>query len=114
ESPGGEELADDGLAGRDRQRHQKLDRSCLALLRPEPHRDGRDEQQIKPRVILEEGDEVRLSAIEEISDEEGESAGERHEYHGQYVGKARAEVGGKLALGDDPDVTHGGARPPRS
>ena len=47
-------LPTDSLPGRDRQRHQKLDRAAAALFGPKPHADGRDKHQEEPRMELEE------------------------------------------------------------
>src|SRR5690606_28643369 len=90
---------------------QQLDGPGLALLGPQPHGDGGDEQQVEPRVVGEEGVEVRLSALEEAADVEGEGAGGGNEDGEEHGGQRGREIGGELTLGDDvgglEGVAHG-------
>ena len=57
-------------------------------------------------MVLEERREVGLPALEEAADVEGEGAGQRHEDDEEHGGQRRREIGGELALGDDPGVAH--------
>ena len=50
----GEELADDGLPGRDRHRQQQLDRTRPLLFSPKAHTDCRREEHQQPRRPAEE------------------------------------------------------------
>ena len=79
EAPRGEELADENFGDRNRQREQKLRGAVASLVGPNAHRGGGNEQQVHPRMPEEERREVRLAALEEHRDAEGEESGEHEE-----------------------------------
>ena len=79
EDPGGEELADDRLPGRDRHGQQQFDRAGAALLGPQAHADGRHQHQVEPGMPAEERAQARLAALEELAGGEGEKPGQQQE-----------------------------------
>ena len=58
--PSREELPENRGPQRNRQRGPPFDRPRLSLLRPKPHRHGRHEEQVQPRVECEERFQIRL------------------------------------------------------
>src|SRR5271166_2262538 len=106
ERPCGEEFAQHCLGLGDRQRQQQLDRAEPALLGPEPHGDGGDEQQEDPRDEGEERVQVGLAAIEEAAEVEGQCALQDEEYDDEHGGDRGGEIAAKFASGDDEDVAH--------
>src|SRR5690606_26493834 len=92
ERPGGEKLAERRLPRLDRQSEQQLDRPRLALLRPEPHRDRGHQEEIEPGMEVEERLKVRLTALEEIADIEGQRVGERQKDDDEDIGHGRREI----------------------
>ena len=111
EYPGGEELPHHRLRHGHGQGEQELDGARPALLRPQPHRERGDQEQVEPGVELEEGLEVGLPTPEEVADVEGEDSAQEHEDGEEDVGDGSAEVAGELPPADGPDVSHR-ARPP--
>jgi hypothetical protein len=81
--------------------HQQLDRSGLALLGPQPHRNRGHEEQIQPRQIVEERREVRLAADVEAADAESQRADEHQEDHDEHQRQRCGEVAGEFAAEQD-------------
>src|SRR5262249_23223562 len=79
---------------------------ALALLRPEPHRHGRHEEEVQPRMEVEERLQVGLAALVEVAEVERERAGQDQEDHDEDVGDRRREVAAQLALEDRDDAAH--------
>src|SRR6185312_5239867 len=101
EQPRGEELAEHRVPQRYRLGHQQLDAPGFALLGPQPHGDGRNQEQVQPRVVAEERREVRLPALEEASEEERQQVGEDQEYQDEDVRQRGREIARELAPHDD-------------
>src|SRR6185369_453044 len=91
---------------RDRQGQEQLDRAGLALLRPQPHRDRRDQEEVEPGMEAEEGLQIGLAAVEEIAEIEGEGAGQRQEDDEEDIGDGCREIAAELAAHDEQDVAH--------
>src|SRR5271166_2648222 len=106
ERPCGQEFAEHCLGLGDRQRQQQLDRAEPALLGPEPHGDGGDEQQEDPGDEGEERIEVGLAAIEEAAEVEGQRALQDEEDDDEHRGDRSGEIAAEFALRDDEDVAH--------
>ncbi len=106
ENPRRDELAEHGLVGGDGKRHQVLDGARLPLFGPYAHRDGRDEQQVEPRVIDEERLQIGLAGIEEPAEIEGQRSRQREKDDDEDIGERRAEIAAELPFRDDEDVTH--------
>ncbi|WP_232302614.1 hypothetical protein [Elstera litoralis] len=55
----------------ERQGQQQFNRAALALVRPKPHRQGRNEEEVQPRQEIEKSLKIGLPALEEIPHVEG-------------------------------------------
>jgi len=75
ERPRREELAEHEVRDRVGQGEEELDRARAPVLGPEPHAQGRHEEEVEPGLPLEEGPQVRLSALVEPAELEGEDGG---------------------------------------
>ncbi|MNF53895.1 hypothetical protein D3C84_353020 [compost metagenome] len=106
EGPGGEELAGDRLEAGDGQGHQQFDGARLALLGPEPHGDGRHQEEVEPGMEVEEGREAGLVAFEEAAQVEGEHPGQHQEDHDEDIGQRRGEVARQLAFENHRQLRH--------
>ena len=69
--PGRQEFPDDRLPGGDRHRQQQFNRAHAPFFRPQPHADRRHQEQIKPRMPIEERSDQRgFAALEKAADHE--------------------------------------------
>src|SRR6185295_10795835 len=93
---------DDLEVGR-RQREQQLVGPLLAFLRPDRHRDRRDEEEEQVGEVLVERIEVGQVAHEEDVAPEGQHRRQRHEHRDEDVSGGRAEVGEEVPLEDGLD-----------
>jgi hypothetical protein len=105
--PGRQELAENRLPHRDRQREQQLDGADLALLGPQPHRRGRHHKDEQQRQVHEERLHIRLPHLEELLVEEGEVSGEKQEDHEENIGQRRRKVALQLPFEHRPEAIHG-------
>src|SRR5215472_753806 len=105
-TPGSEEFSDDGFGHADRQRQKQLDRAAPALLRPQPHRQGRDQDDIEPGMEVEEGLEIGLPALEEIADKERQSSRHHEKDDDEHIGQRGREVPSQLAAENREGAVH--------
>src|SRR6266446_3912073 len=105
-APGGEEFSDHCLGHADRQSQKQLDRAALALLRPQPHRQRRNQDEIEPGMKGEKGLQVGLPALEEIAEEEGQHPRHDEKDHDEHIGERGGEIARELAAKDGRDVAH--------
>src|ERR1700730_6128021 len=105
-TPGGEEFSDHRLGHAYRQRQKQLDRAALALFGPQPHRQCRDQDEIKPGMKSEEGLQVGFPALEEIADEEAQSPRHDEKDDDEHIGERGGEIARELAAKNGRDVVH--------
>jgi len=109
-SPRGEKLAQHSVEGGQGQGEEQLDGAAPALLGPEAHAYGGDEEKVEPGVENEKALERGLVGLEEAADEEGEADRGDEEDDEEHVGHRGAEVAEELTFEDGGDLGHGGER----
>ncbi len=87
--------------------HQQLDAAGVTLFGPQPHRYGRDQKDIDPRVVGEEALQVCLAALVQRAEEEREEIDQHQEDQDEDVGQGSREVTRELAAHDYCRVSHG-------
>src|SRR5579859_6059875 len=104
EAPGREKLAEHRLPQRHRQRQQQLDAAAVAFLRPDAHRDGRNEHQVEPRMPAEERLQIGLTALKQASELKREYRGQQQKEEDEDVSQRGREVALELAPENHQDL----------
>src|SRR6185436_14254133 len=76
--------------------------------------DGRNQEEIEPRVIAEENAQIGDAILVEIADVKGEGAHRQQVDDDEHVSERRREIGGKLPLEDRQNLSHAAAPARRS